>query len=282
MYHGTFFSNPVTLFLIDPTAQNGSLIWLVGTEFISRLGKIPLCESTESAGLAVFQVFNTSTSGVSDAYNGSCCIVIGDFTKFNANQGWRPNFGPNAFNQFLTAIKNTPGAAPLFANMDEISLRWSSPIYVQKSELEDKQYTKPVSYTIGQQCIESIPDGNQSANSIGKDIYLSSIQLTPSTQFNTLNTPTWSYSLYNFHKKSPDIYNISVSELSSYDILLKHKFEHPHPTQLTQDNCKAILEYANLGSLIGTVDSKIDALHLSSIQEEIWTDPDTEIDTKYH
>lgn len=161
LYHGTFFSNPVTLFLIDPTAQNGSLIWLVGTEFISKLGKIPICESTESAGLAVFQVFNTSTSGVSDAYNGSCCIVIGDFTKFNANQGWRPNFGPNAFNQFLTAIKNTPGAAPLFANMDEISLRWSSPIYVQKSELEDKQYTKPVSYTIGQQCIESIPDYNQ-------------------------------------------------------------------------------------------------------------------------
>lgn len=30
------------------------------------------------------------------------------------------------------------------------------------------------------------------------------------------------------------------------------------------------------------VDSEISALHLSSVQEEKWTDPDTGEDTKYH
>lgn len=73
-----------------------------------------------------------------------------------------------------------------------------------------------------------------------------------------------------------------VSALANYDILLKHKFDHPRTTPVTRDNCKAVLEYASLGSLVGTVDSKISALHLSSVQEGTWTDPDTGKDIKYH
>ena len=282
LYHGTFFSDPVTLFLIDPTADQGKLIWIVGTDGIPWQGKIPLCETKKSAGLAVFQVFNSSSSAGEDVYNGSTCIILGDFTKFDADQGWRPNFGENAFDRYLSAIKSTPGVQRLFQDEDEICMRWSSPVYVQKSELADQQFTKPVSYTIGQQCIESIPDYNQSSNSIGKDIYLSSIQLTPSTQFNTIASPTWSYSLFNFHKKAPDITDIELSDFANYDILLKHKGDHPHQTDITKDNCTAILKYANFGNLIGTVDSKIEPIHLSSIQEATWTVPETNNDIRYH
>lgn len=282
LYHGTFFSDPVTLFLIDPTSDGEKLIWIVGTDGIPQTGKIPLCEAKKSGGLAVFQVFNSSSSAGSDAYNGSTCIILGDFTKFGADQGWRPNFGENAFDKYLSAIKSTPGAQRLFQGVDEICMRWSSPVYVQKSELADQQFSKPVSYTIGQQCIESIPDGNQNANSIGKDIYLSSIQLTPSTQFNTIGSPTWSYSLFNFHRKSTDLYQIELSDYAHYDILLRHKADHPHQTDITKNNCSAILEYANYGNLIGTVDSKIDPIHLSSIQEATWTYPGTNNNIRYH
>lgn len=51
---------------------------------------------------------------------------------------------------------------------------------------------------------------------------------------------------------------------------------------MTRGNCKAVLEYLPLSCLIGDVDSNISALHLSSIQDGIYTDPDTGKDTKYH
>lgn len=54
LYHGTFFSSPVSLFLIDPTADNAKLIWVLGNTLISKIGKLPICESTHSAGIAVF------------------------------------------------------------------------------------------------------------------------------------------------------------------------------------------------------------------------------------
>lgn len=55
LYHGTFFeSSPVSLFLIDPTAQTGKLIWVRGSTLITEIGRLPICESTHSAGIAVF------------------------------------------------------------------------------------------------------------------------------------------------------------------------------------------------------------------------------------
>ena len=123
---------------------------MIGSTLISKIGKLPICESKHSAGIAVFQVFNSSSTGSTDAYNGSCCIVIGDFTKFGADQGWRPDFsGDNGFDDYLTAIKASDGSAAFFGNKDEIALRFSSPLYVQKSDLEDEQLTRPVTYSVG-------------------------------------------------------------------------------------------------------------------------------------
>lgn len=83
-------------------------------------------------------MFNSSATGALDAYNGSCCIVIGDFTKFEAEQGWRPDFGgEDNFSSYLAAIKACDRSGEFFGNKDEIALRFSSPLYVQKSDLED-------------------------------------------------------------------------------------------------------------------------------------------------
>lgn len=54
LYHGTFFPSPVSLFVIDPTAQAGKLVWVLSSTLISKIGKLPICESTHSAGIAVF------------------------------------------------------------------------------------------------------------------------------------------------------------------------------------------------------------------------------------
>ena len=73
-----------------------------------------------------------------------------------------------------------------------------------------------------------------------------------------------------------------MSDYANYDILLRHKGDHPHETDITENNCSAILEYANYGNLVGTVDSKVDPIHLSSIQEASWTLSGTDTPIKYH
>ena len=82
-------------------------------------------------------MFNSSSTGGQDAYNGSCCIVIGDFTKFESSKGWRPDFQVDNFEDYLDAIKACDTSGAFFSNKDEIALRFSSPLYVQKSDLED-------------------------------------------------------------------------------------------------------------------------------------------------
>lgn len=61
-------------------------------------------------------------------------------------------------------------------------------------------------------------------------------------------------------------------------MLVKHKT----PNEKVAGNCKADLQYLALSTLLGTVDSEISSLHLSSIQDETWTDPDTGEDIDYH
>lgn len=82
LYHSTFFTNPIYIFLIDPTSDQGKLVWLVGD--LGKQGKWPLCSAQNSAGMAVFQLFQDEAGSSGTGVNGSCCLVIGDFTKFGA------------------------------------------------------------------------------------------------------------------------------------------------------------------------------------------------------
>lgn len=58
--------------------------------------------------------------------------------------------------------------------------------------------------------------------------------------------------------------------------------KHKTPNEKVAGNCKADLQYLALSTLLGTVDSEISSLGLSSVWTRTWTDPDTKEDTKYH
>ena len=130
------------------------------------------------------------------------------------------------------------------------------------------------------QWVESYPDAND--NVLRHDIdgqydtFLSSVQFTSSKYYST--SPmygTWSYGLYNFSTLSSTSDSLSAimdrNDLSSYDVVIKHKGPHPNPRQLEglEDQCSAVVEYMPLSSLIGssnhTGDANSAAHNLSSI-----------------
>ena len=291
LYHTPFFVTGTHALIIDPTTQEGQPKLIPTFGLINKQGRIPICLATSQAGIAVFQCFGEAT----DPGTGNCCIVIGDFTKFGAEEGTSPDIDGD-YDDYLTAIKE---ALPtIFANADEIALRHTSPLYVRDPNMEEDIVSTPVAYSIGQQHIESIPDGNQGGRTIGKEVYLSSLEFTPETQMDMQYLqPTFSYSLYNFHKKECDYATLkelkeapalssSMTGLSAFDLMLRHKDKHPKDSGPAANNAMARLEYISLSAITdllgGTVDSKLSSLHLSSIAEHIHTDPDTHEDTKYH
>lgn len=295
LYHSIFFNQPTHLFLIDPFSED-KLVWLVGD--LGKQGKWPLCEATNSAGLAVFQLFTNSPSGSTDPKNGVCCIVIGDFTKMGAQHGTQPDPDANGtWNDYLTAIKGASASAQTyFAACNSIACRHIRPMYSRNDDLEEGELTVPVAYTVGQQNIETLPDTDQTTSFVGKDVMLSSLAFTPAKQFNIdFSSPTWSESLFHFDKYNNDYssaYDLKIAPdlsggygpgwgLSSFDILLRHKAPHPD----VNGQAWARLEYfslAGLGDLFGTVDSAVEPLELSSIQDKTYTDDETGEETKYH
>ena len=141
-------------------------------------------------------------------------------------------------------------------------------------------FVPPLAENVGVQWVESYPDAND--NVLRHDIdgqydtFLSSVQFTPSKYYST--SPmygTWSYGLYNFSTLSSTSDDLSTiidnNDLSSYDVVIKHKAPHPNPRQLEglEDQCSAVVEYMPLSSLIGssnhTGDANSAAHNLSSI-----------------
>ena len=288
LYHTSYFVSGTYVLLIDPTTQEGEPKLIPTFGLINKQGRIPICLATSQAGIAVFQCFGEAT----DPGTGACCIVIGDFTKFGADEGTCPDINGD-YDDYLDAIKE---ALPtFFASADEIALRHTSPLYVRDPNMEEGIVSPPVAYSIGQQHIESIPDGNQGGATIGKDVYLSSLEFTPASQMDMQYLqPTFSYSLYNFHKKDCDYATLDelkgaeplsseMTGLSAFDILLRHKDKHPDDSGPATNNAMARLEYIPLSAIIGgTVDSKLSSLQLSSIAELTDIDPNTQEETKYH
>jgi len=141
-------------------------------------------------------------------------------------------------------------------------------------------FVPPLAENVGVQWVETYPDAND--NVLRHDIdgqydtFLSSVQFTPSKYYNTAPMyGTWSYGLYNFSTLSSTSDDLSTimdrNDLSSYDVVIKHKGPHPNPRQLEglEDQCSAVVEYMPLSSLIGssnhTGDANLSSHHLSSI-----------------
>ena len=99
--------------------------------------------------------------------------------------------------------------------------------------------------------------------------YVNSLQLLPPAQAGLAVGPNV-MELYNFHRLSSDDMP-EEQELSNYDVLVKHKADHPLAGSLDtlSDGCSATLEYISLLDLVGvrSVDSELPELHLSSIQD---------------
>lgn len=131
---------------------------------------------------------------------------------------------------------------------------------------------------IGGQFCESYPDAsvNGVMNCKYFDTYLSSLIFVPSKYYNLdSNSGTWAWELFNFNLLSSTSDSLSSiidnNDLSSYDVLVKHKARHPEAedNEVFEDQCSAVLEYMPLSSLMGssnhTGDANSNSHNLSSI-----------------
>lgn len=135
-----------------------------------------------------------------------------------------------------------------------------------------------MSQNIGGQFCESYPDAsvNGMMNCKYNDTYLSSLVFVPSEYYNLdSGSGTWAWELYDFNLLSSTSNSLSSiidnNDLSSYDVLIKHKAPHPESEENEDfaSQCSAVLEYMPLSSLIGssnhTGDANLSSHHLSSV-----------------
>lgn len=230
---------------------------------------LPICKISESAGVATFTIKNESASA-SLLTLMQTIVVVGNFQKLGCQQG---ELAIDINKDSLTNLVRS--ACPLLNEITGLALRDSRPLYTAPNE-DFATNAQPVTYKVGQIECETLPDSFQGALGwVGYDIYLSSLAFTPSKQIGANNPtiPTFSYELFNFDKYPSDINSISAieSDLSSYDVLLKHKQHHPlwQNSSVLENQCSAKLEYIPLSALLGgEANVKVDSEEnsISSIQ----------------
>jgi len=140
-----------------------------------------------------------------------------------------------------------------------------------------------LSYTVGTQQVDMLPDayidiGNTDEGgkvyAVGEmNVKLKSIGIVPPQQmgFDKLHS-TNTIELHHFDKLSSDIESLSEigeGELSSYDVLLKHKKPHPYAEddEIYEGQAEADLQYISLSALLNGYqgDSQLLDLKLSSV-----------------
>ena len=265
------------MFLIDPTSEKGQaklIQFPKGT--MGKDVKWPICELSSQAGLAVFQMLENPSD--QDNLNGTCAIIIGDFTLFDTDPGSEGHVPePELYPKYLAAIKE----GNRFKKATKIALRHAVPLYVAPYHTyvspEDPMAT-PVTWTVGQQHIESVPDVNSALPIYNANTYLSSIQFTSQKQLGILSTfdaPTWGYSLYGFDQFNPTYTSLAQmqkaphvdgsgggdEQLSTFDVLVRHKAKHPYAnagiSQLS-GQAQAKLEYVAISALLsGEIEANI-------------------------
>ena len=266
-------------FAVDFTSQHFRVISLNNLQSRVRLGKIPVCNIDSRAQVASFQVMQSAQTPL---LVGQTFSIIGDFSKLPnypedpSSTDWMLGefIEEDDYQDIITAVQN-------WMSVDKIRLLESRPIYAPFDDIEEQEDIPPVAYNVGQQTIETYPDSNNDQLvPSGTELsihYLSSLAFTPAKYFGFQNpdTPTWSYSLFDFNKlesTADDLSSIQQREdLSSYDVLVKHKAPHPkaNEDQVFSDQCSAVLEYMPMSSLIGgsshTGDANLSSHHLSSV-----------------
>ena len=186
LYHDNFLENHTTLFLIDPTSKAGQaklIQFANGT--MGKDVKWPICELSSQAGLAVFQLLESPSD--QDELNGTCAVFIGDFRLFDSNsESWGYMPDPRFYPQYLAAIKQVNNR---FNKATKIALRHAVPLYVAPPATyvtPDDPAATPVTWTVGQQHIEALPDVNSALSIYNANTFLSSIQFTTQKQLGIL------------------------------------------------------------------------------------------------
>lgn len=273
-------------FVVDFTASSFRLIHYRNKRFPT--GWVAISNVNKATFLCVFQVRGGGTQAVS---SGATYSVIGDFSNCPNYDPEDPTQEPSQWmeEEDLEVIKQELKRYQHNITEDEyLVLLEDFRIYTPSEDILDyidaqnppSFFVPPLAENVGVQWVESYPDSND--NVLRHDIdgqydtFLSSVQFTPSKYYNT--SPmygTWTYGLYNFSTLSSTSDDLSTimdrNDLSSYDVVIKHKAPHPNPRQLEglEDQCSAVVEYMPLSSLIGssahTGDANSDSHHLSSI-----------------
>lgn len=254
-YHSEILPDPPYFYLIDPTSTE-----FLNLVTIDNQSEFPLCEFNKAAGIGFLQI----TDALSDGDKGVVVAIMGDWSLVNENKdGWAVS----------EIIRNRVDKQKVINAIDSKLQGAFDVRFLGQQTLVDNTTSQEVGFipiNVGQIHIESMPDGTPGYG-LEDTVYLSSVAFTPSKQFGfpQVGRNTWTYSLFNFGNYQPDITDLSSIDLSSYDVLVRHKEHHPdwQRNPVTENQCSAVLEYMSLKELVNsgvTVDSEENSI--SSIQ----------------
>ena len=281
-YNGFVLGNGVALptipilVIIDPTSDNAAVV--IHNRALANTitkGKLPLCTADKDAGYAFVQVVDNGEAGKS--YNGDFVLLVGDFTKIGGTSG--SDIRTVIFNNLRATIRGIS----IYENCEDVRVVQSGVLWKNIVATDVIGANVPhLSYTVGTQYVAMLPDSYVDRNNADgehvwsnalMDLKLKSIGVVPRQQMGFAELrPTNTFELYNFDKLSSDIESLSEideGELSSYDVLLKHKRPHPYAEDdsLYEGQAEADLQYISLSALLeGYVgDSQLPDLNLSSV-----------------
>lgn len=272
-------------FVVDFTANSFRLIHYRNKRFPT--GWVAISNVNKATFLCVFQIRGGGVQAVS---SGATFSVIGDFSNCPNYDPEDPTQEPSQWMEAsdLETIKHELMRYQHNITEDEyLVLLEDYRIYTPSEDILDNMdaqnpppfFVPPLAENVGVQWVESYPDANDNElrHNLDEqyDTFLSSVQFTPSKYYNTAPMyGTWSYGLYNFSTLSSTSDELSTiidnNDLSSYDVLIKHKATHPKADEdeAFEDQCSAVLEYMPISSLVGsnhTGDANSDTHNLSSI-----------------
>ena len=204
-------------------------------------------------------------------------LLVGDFTKIGGQSG--SDIRTVGRHQIRAAIRGIN----LYENCEEVRVVQGGVLWRHNVIAGLVGSNIPhLSYTVGTQHVAMLPDAyvniggepdQQVWTNAQMDVKLKSIGIVPQQQMGfpkLQNTNT--FELYNFDKLSSDINSLSEideGELSSYDVLLKHKQPHPKTEEdpLYEGQAEADLQYISLSALLNGYqgDSQLPDLKLSSV-----------------
>lgn len=266
-YNGFVLGNGVAMptipvfAIIDPTTNNAAVVpYTRALADTIVKGKLPLCTSDQDAGYAFVQVVDNGSAGKDR--NGDFVLLVGDFTKIGGQSG--SDIKTVGRHQIRAAIRGIN----IYENCEDVRVVQGGVLWRHNVIAGLVGSNIPhLSYTVGTQHVAMLPDAyvnidgepeQQVWTNAQMDVKLKSIGIVPREQMGFAelqNTNT--FELYNFDKLSSDIENLSEideDELSSYDVLLKHKQPHPYAEDDSdyEGQAEADLQYISLSALLNS------------------------------